>query len=156
MRARAARMLQALGLANAELSILLCDDRVMRALNRTHRGRDRSTDVLAFAMAEGMPVPRAVHAVLGDIVISRPTAARQARTAGRDPLAEATMLLAHGLLHLLGFDHRTRAEERRMRALTDLLVAAATGRDSGRMWTGRAANSRKRREQASANARSSR
>jgi probable rRNA maturation factor len=125
VRERAQRMLLALALSDTELSILLCDDAVIRALNLRHRGRDCATDVLAFAMAEGRPVPRTVRTLLGDVVISLTTATRQAKAAGRDPLAEVTVLLAHGLLHLLGVDHRTRTEERRMLARTDALVAAA-------------------------------
>lgn len=124
VRTRAERMLRALGLSEAELSILLCDGTVMRALNRRHRGGDYATDVLAFEML----APDAVTSrerLLGDIVISIPTAARQARKAGKDTLSEVTMLLAHGLLHLLGLDHRDVTEDRRMRARTDVLVAAA-------------------------------
>ena len=124
---RARRMLAALRLERAELSLMLCDDRTMRVLNRRHRGLDRSTDVLAFAIEEGPAMPSPGTRLLGDVVISLPTALRQAREQGRSALAEATMLLAHGLLHLLGFDHRTAPEERRMRARTDALVAAAAG-----------------------------
>jgi len=121
---RARRMLAALRLERAELSLVLCDDRTMQALNRRHRGLDRPTDVLAFAQDEGPAMPSPGNRLLGDVVISLPTARRQAREQGRTALAEATMLLAHGLLHLLGFDHRTATEERRMRARTDALVAA--------------------------------
>jgi probable rRNA maturation factor len=121
----AARMLAALALDHAELSILLCDDVIMRELNRDYRKRDRTTDVLAFAMGEGEPIASSGAAVLGDIVISLPTAARQARASGCDLHAEVTALLAHGLLHLLGFDHQTAPTERRMRARTDALIAAA-------------------------------
>jgi probable rRNA maturation factor len=123
---RARRMLSALRLDQAELSLVLCDDRAMHALNRRHRGIDRPTDVLAFPQSEGQPMPTASKArLLGDVVISIPTARRQARAAGHSALFEATMLLAHGLLHLLGFDHQTVREERRMRARTDALIAAA-------------------------------
>jgi probable rRNA maturation factor len=118
-------MLEALALEDAELSILLCDDAVIRGLNREHRRHDHPTDVLAFAMIEGQPVPKTPAALLGDVVISLPTAARQARAEGRALLAEVTVLLAHGLLHLLGLDHQTKVQERRMRARTDALVAAA-------------------------------
>lgn len=121
-------MLQALSLLEAELSVVLCDDAFMRSLNRRYRGRDRTTDVLAFAMSEGARMPTVAGSPLGDVVISLPTAARQARSAGRGTIEEITMLLAHGLLHLLGFDHRTAAEERRMRARTDALIGAARGR----------------------------
>jgi probable rRNA maturation factor len=127
VRRRAQRMLRALSLADAELSVVLCDDVVMRGLNQRYRRRARTTDVLAFARHEGLRMPAVIAAPLGDVVISVPTAARQARTAGRRTVDEITMLLAHGLLHLLGFDHRTPAEDRRMRARTDALVGAALG-----------------------------
>lgn len=124
VRRRAERMLEALGMADAELSVLLCDDSVIRELNRDYRNKDRPTDVLAFAMREGEG--GTLHAqVLGDVVISLETARRQAERAGHTISEEVTMLLAHGLLHLLGYDHRTAAEERRMKARTDALRAAA-------------------------------
>ena len=128
LRRSAERMLAALGLEHGELSILMCDDAVMRSLNRRYREIDRSTDVLAFSMAEGQPLASSGAVLLGDIALSLPTAARQARAARRDTLAELTMLLAHGLLHLLGYDHATPPEARRMRARTDALVAAAQAR----------------------------
>jgi probable rRNA maturation factor len=123
LREHAERMLAALDLAEAELSILLCDDVVMRRLQRRHRGLRKTTDVLSFEMpsAPGGAPKR----LLGDVVISVPTARRQAKAAGRPTRDEATELLAHGLLHLLGFDHRTAPELRRMKARTDLLCAAA-------------------------------
>ena len=122
LRRRAERMLEALGRADAELSILLCDDATIHALNRDYRGKDRPTDVLAFSMGEGEGGE--LHPeLLGDVVISVDTARRQARARRRSIAAEVTFLLAHGLLHLLGFDHRTRDEERRMNARTDALLA---------------------------------
>jgi probable rRNA maturation factor len=127
VRRRAQRMLRALSRPEVELSIVLCDDASMRALNRRFRKIDRTTDVLAFAMGEGMRMPAVAGSPLGDVVISLPTAERQARAAGRRPIDEITMLLAHGLLHLLGLDHRSAGEERRMRARTDALVGAARG-----------------------------
>src|SRR5262245_39336749 len=79
VRRRARRMLRALSLADAELSVLLCDDPMMRTLNRRYRRRDRTTDVLAFALGEGHAMKAACPVPLGDVVISLPTAARQAR-----------------------------------------------------------------------------
>jgi len=125
VRRYATRMLRALGLESEELSVLLCDDVVMRRLNRDYRKKDRPTDVLAFAMHEGKPLVSAVGGLLGDVVISWPTAARQARVQGWSPQREVCVLLAHGLLHVLGFDHVTLAQDRRMRALTDVLTSAA-------------------------------
>jgi rRNA maturation RNase YbeY len=109
----AERLLEQLRLPSAELSIVLVSDRRMRALNRQYRGRNRPTDVLAFAQQEGAGA--APPGVLGDVVISLDTAGRQA-AAGRRPLAaEVERLLIHGLLHLFGYDHeRSPAEARRM------------------------------------------
>lgn len=127
IRQRAERMLEALRMPDAELSILLCDDPTIHALNRDYRDKDRPTDVLAFAMREGEG--GGLHAqLLGDVVISMDTARRQAEEHGRSIVGEVTFLLAHGLLHLLGYDHRTRAEERRMSARTDALCATVTAR----------------------------
>ncbi len=120
----AARMLASLRLGRAELSIVLTDDAEIHALNRQHRKKDRPTDVLAFALREG---PHAAFAgdALGDVVLSIETARRQARAAGHGLADEATMLLAHGLLHLVGYDHRDDDEERAMTRKTRALVRVA-------------------------------
>lgn len=123
-------MLAALSLARAELSLLLCDDATIHELNRTHRRKDKPTDVLAFALREGKPMPGG-GALLGDVVISLETALEQAREHRRTLWDEVTLLLAHGLLHLIGYDHRTAAEERTMNARADMLIAAARGRAAG-------------------------
>lgn len=134
LRWRAVVMLRALGISGAELSILLCDDETIRQLNRRFRKQNRATDVLAFPMGEsGAPVPRSSpREVLGDVVISVPTATRQARRRGRPIVSEVTFLLAHGLLHLLGYDHQTRDEERRMMAVTDALIGAVNAARNSR------------------------
>ena len=117
MRRRAEKMLAHLALADVELSVALVDDATVRTLNRTYRSIDKPTDVLSFTMQE--------ERLLGDVIISVPTAARQAARAGRSVAEEVTMLLAHGLLHLLGYDHDTARKERRMKKLTAELEAAA-------------------------------
>ena len=127
LKRRAERMLEALSLSSAELSIMVCDDATIHALNRTHRRKNKPTDVLAFALREGTPIPGA-ETLLGDVVISLDTALRQARERGHSLWAEVTLLLAHGLLHLIGYDHQTDAEERRMNARADMLVATASAR----------------------------
>ncbi len=88
----------------------------MRRLNRTYRGKDRTTDVLSFSFREGAFAD--LHRqVLGDIVICLPTAARQAKEAGDTLQSEVDRLLVHGLLHLVGYDHeRGGAQERTMQA----------------------------------------
>lgn len=110
-------MLRALALADAEWSIVLTGDERVRELNRVYRHKDKPTDVLAF--------PQDDSTLLGDVVVSVPTAARQAAAAGHALAAEVTMLLAHGLLHLRGWDHDTVAKDRRMRAETERLCKAA-------------------------------
>ena len=120
---RAEAMLEALGLEEAELSILHCDDDTIQELNRRYRTKNKPTAVLAFPMNEG-PGPSSDPGLLGDVVISLPTARRQAAEHDRPIIAEVTFLLAHGLLHLVGYDHATRREEREMTARTEALLAA--------------------------------
>ncbi|MEO8605916.1 MAG: rRNA maturation RNase YbeY [bacterium] len=111
---RDADAILALLAVDGELSIALVSDAEIHALNHAYRGKDRPTDVLAFALREGEN-PH-VHAdVLGDVVISLDTAARQAAARGHGIAHEVRFLLAHGILHLLGYDHeRSPAEARRM------------------------------------------
>lgn len=117
-------MLRLLQLEKAELSILLTGDRQIHKLNRIYRDKDRPTDVLAFAMREG-EFADVAGGLLGDVIISIPTASRQAKARGAATLDEVTMLLAHGLLHLLGWDHDTKKKDAAMRAETNRLCAAA-------------------------------
>jgi probable rRNA maturation factor len=135
-------MLQALDLEAAELSILITNDSRMRQLNREHRGKDRPTNVLSFPLGEDdrsrpSREDRAARysggapRLLGDIVISLDTALRQAHGRRRDLLDEIRFLLAHGLLHLLGYDHATRPQKRRMDARTRWLVRAARRKSAG-------------------------
>jgi probable rRNA maturation factor len=129
MRRRAQKMLSHLGLGAVELSIALVDDATIRALNRTYRHKDKPTDVLAFPLHGGASHSTlAQEALLGDVIVSVETARRQAARRRLPLLAELTMLLAHGLLHLLGYDHQTDAQEREMTARTRNLVAAAATR----------------------------
>jgi len=87
----------------------------MRALNRRYRGIDHATDVLSFSQREGQFSDLRPD-ILGDIVISVPTAVRQARERNHSLGREIERLLVHGLLHLLGYDHeRGPTEARRMR-----------------------------------------
>jgi probable rRNA maturation factor len=133
LRGRVARMLRAAGLAEGsaqplEAALHLTGDAGIHALNRDYRAKDKPTDVLAFAMREGEGGH--LHPeVLGDIVISVDTARRQARrkrpvrVGEREPLlAELLFLAAHGLCHLLGYDHRDDAEEAAMNARMQALL----------------------------------
>ena len=113
-------MLGHLALQKAELSIVLTGDEQIQRFNRIYRKKDRPTDVLAFPMQEG-ELGGVNSEILGDILISIPTACRQAEKIGRDLISEVTFLLAHGLLHLLGWDHDTPERDQQMRAEVDQL-----------------------------------
>ncbi len=115
-------MLAALRLGGRELSVALVGDASIRRLNRVFRGKDKPTDVLSFEQA---PAPGTPSALLGDVIISIPTASRQARRHPREPWDEVVMLLAHGILHLLGFDHQNDAEEAQMLRKTRKLEQVA-------------------------------
>jgi probable rRNA maturation factor len=107
------RMLSAAGESKAILSVEFIGDHRMRRLNAQYRGRNMTTDVLAFAMREA---PGPSSALLGDVVISVPQAVRQAVGQGHSIHQELATLLIHGILHLLGYDHeRSEIEARRMR-----------------------------------------
>lgn len=120
-------LLRRLDLAGAELSLVLCDDAFIRPLNRDYRGKDAPTDVLSFAMQEGDDL-LADDPVLGDLVISVETATRQAAEQGHGVDAELRVLLVHGLLHLLGYDHEVDEEEAaEMRAAEAKLLSEMGG-----------------------------
>lgn len=126
LRADALRLLAALGHADASLSIVLCDDAFIVPLNRTWRDKDQPTDVLSFPQREDH-TPEG--GVLGDVVISVETAAAAAAQHGHRTEEELQVLLVHGLLHLLGFDHEKGDEEAaRMRAEEARLLALLGGR----------------------------
>lgn len=108
LRRRAEEFLEKLDFKEAELSILLSTDEEIRRLNREFRGIDRSTDVLSFPGGE--PLPGQPN-YLGDLAISLDTARRRAADEGRTLAAELSRYLAHGILHLIGYDHEVSAEE---------------------------------------------
>ena len=115
--------------ARGEVGVALVSDRHVRRLNRDYRGLDYATDVLSFPTEtsgqspipddEVLPTPPSLvpTSYLGDIVIARGVAKRQARAAGHSEQVELRVLALHGLLHLLGFDHeQDRGEMRREEA----------------------------------------
>lgn len=123
IKRRAERLLVAAKRRDAELSVVLCDDAFIRELNRTYRGIDRATDVLSFAMKEGEGANVAPR-MLGDVVISTATAARQSEELRCTPLARVTTLLIHGILHLFGHNHETADEREKMERDASALAAA--------------------------------
>ncbi len=95
--------------AHADMTIVLTDDRQLHELNLDYLGVDAPTDVLSFPAGEVDPETEELY--LGDIAISMPRAAQQAQTGGHPVEAEAQLLVVHGTLHLLGYDHSTEEEK---------------------------------------------
>jgi probable rRNA maturation factor len=131
-----AKVLEEEGVRGAEVAVTFVGERRIRALNREHRGRDEVTDVLSFPLEEwetrapgaASPAPDlgdVVEAVvsgksgppllLGDIVVCLRRALDQARGDDLPPSLEVAVLLAHGTLHLLGYDHETDAGQMALR-----------------------------------------
>ncbi|MGG4491817.1 rRNA maturation RNase YbeY [Metabacillus idriensis] len=104
---------------DAELSVTFVDNDKIKEMNRDYRSKDQVTDVISFAMEEqgegevsiiGVDMPP----ILGDIIISVPRAAEQAEEYGHSFTRELGFLAVHGLLHLLGYDHMTEEDEKKM------------------------------------------
>ena len=118
---------------NSEVSLLFTDDQEIQQLNRVYRGKDSPTDVLSFSMNEGSPNPSIKSNIdeylLGDIVISIETAKKNADQSGHSLLHELNILIIHGLLHLLDFDHNSdedfiemKKEENRLLKTTEKIL----------------------------------
>ena len=117
--------------ASGVLGIALVSDPAMRALNKRYRGKDCVTDVLSFPAGPQPRLPRTVPRMLGDVVIAKTVAARQARAAGHPLHTELRCLALHGLLHVLGYDHerdagRMQRVERRLLRRGGIRTGGAT------------------------------
>jgi probable rRNA maturation factor len=109
------------------IAVHLVGDEAMRTLNRDHRDIDQTTDVLSFPLHDpnGMrfvlPPEHAVN--LGDVVVSWPRVQAQAAEFGHSPRRELAYLIAHGVLHVLGYDHEVEPDRQRMRAREEEALA---------------------------------
>jgi probable rRNA maturation factor len=122
----AAEKALALAEARGDVTILLTDDSQLHEFNRQYLGVDAPTDVLSFPSGETDPETGEMY--LGDVIISIPRAQVQATAAGHKLEAEVQLLVVHGVLHLLGYDHAEAKGKARMwaaqdRALNDLGLA---------------------------------
>ena len=102
-----------------ELGLVIGDDAEIQDLNRQYRGIDAPTDVLSFAMTESgsdhpFVLPAGMPLYLGDVIVSYPRAIEQARAAGHSVAEELDLLIVHGVLHLLGYDHDTNDRKKAM------------------------------------------
>ena len=104
IRRVAQRILTELGLLEAEISLLFVNDLQIQALNRRYLCRDKPTNVLAFPMRKGEFSALHPH-LLGDLVISMETAKRQSNRFGLDDMEMVILLMVHGVLHLIGYEH---------------------------------------------------
>jgi len=114
-----------------ELAVRIAGDRELRSLNRRFLGEDHATDVLRFPDGDAGEQSKAeadgpVH--LGDVVVSWPAVRRQAAEFGHEPEAEMLLLVVHGFLHVLGWDHASAEEELEMTRLTVSSMAATGAR----------------------------
>ena len=107
------QVLEKLGETQSELSLLMTDDAEIQELNRTYRDLDKATDVLSFPQDEDA-VNESGDALLGDVVISVETAARQAEEHHLSFNEELILLAIHGILHLLGYDHERSPQDARI------------------------------------------
>lgn len=111
-----------------EMSVTFVDDETIQTYNADYRGIDRPTDVLSFALNETTEKEQSVQfnedvlILLGDIFISYPTALRQAEEYGHSKDREICFLFTHGVLHLLGYDHMEKEEEKEMFGLQDRIL----------------------------------
>jgi len=124
----ALRALRREGLAgDYRVTLTIVPDRRIRALNRAHRGVDRVTDVLSFPLAgpdgTAFVLPPSEPTHLGDVVVALDQARRQAARYRHSFERELAYLTAHGILHLLGYDHEAEAERARMRAREEEILA---------------------------------
>ncbi len=108
----------------AALSVLITDDETIRDLNQRFRDVDEPTDVLSFGLesSEAFATPQGSRRQLGEVVISFPTASRQAEEAAHAVDRELLHLLAHGILHILGYDHETPVETQEMHTKEEALL----------------------------------
>ena len=106
----AVRILSALGCPEGtELSVTIIGDRSIRVINRTYLAKDRPTNVISFSQQEGDCGGMATD-MLGDVIISADTSAREAEQGGMQPFDRLCFLLLHGILHLSGYDHERSGE----------------------------------------------
>lgn len=119
-------VLDFMGCGQKELSLVLASDAQIQQLNRDYLGRDKPTNVISFAMAEG-EFGDIGTGLLGDVIVSVDTASRHAADSGSEPIDEIEYLITHGILHLVGYDHETGADSRKMRKKEAEIFSALKG-----------------------------
>ena len=113
--------LKLLNIKKVEFNIIIVDNNYIHELNKTYRGIDRETDVISFALEDDKTF-NPTERVLGDIYISIDKVYSQAKEYGHSNLRELAFLSVHGLLHLLGYDHMKKEDEKEMFSLQDKIL----------------------------------
>ena len=131
LKSFALKVLARLGAENWDLSVLLCGDKTISALNSGYRGKKGATDVLSFSLGEGEQFPAGLSGgnrfLPGDIVISLDTLRENARRYRIGEDEELRRLLIHGILHLNGMDHRSNTKDEPMIRLQEEILAELAG-----------------------------
>ena len=118
------KVVKRFSLEKAEFNIILVDNEYIHKLNKEYRHIDRETDVITFALEDNMDIKLDIR-ILGDIYISIDKAKSQAKEYGHSFLRELSFLTVHGILHLLGYDHQTKKEEKVMFDIQDEILNEA-------------------------------
>jgi probable rRNA maturation factor len=108
--------------SNLDLDIILVKDEFIRQLNKNFRRKDKVTDVLSFGMEEGKKIGLELN-YLGDVYVCLDQAKRQAKEYEIPFVEEVYRLVTHGILHLLGYEHKTKKQTERMKSKEDLFIA---------------------------------
>lgn len=113
---------------HAEVTLVITGNERIRELNRSFRDADEPTDVLSFPSNEGpqFVTPQELAPYLGDVIVSYPIAVEQAQEQGHPVEKEMALLIVHGCLHLLGYDHATEEDQQRMWARQDEILRLLT------------------------------
>lgn len=125
------KVLEALSAQSVEISIILCSNEFIKDLNKRYRGKDEPTDVLSFPQSEGdhfgSPDGPTQGEQAGDVVISLQSAEENARYFGVELEEELKRLIIHGILHLLGWDHRDNSPDQEMLKLQEQILTDLMG-----------------------------
>ncbi len=114
---QAAQAAMTKGVGISELTVLLTDDATVQDLNARYRGKDSATNVLSF------PAPQTALPHIGDVALAYGVCAAEAEAQGKTLAAHLAHLTAHGVLHLIGYDHETEAEAEEMEGLERVIMA---------------------------------
>ncbi len=114
--------LKYLKIDNAEFNIIIIDNEEIHEMNKKYRGVDRETDVITFALEDHKDIEFEDVRILGDVYISIDKARSQAEEYGHSLKRELSFLAVHGLLHLLGYDHMKKEDEKIMFDLQDKIL----------------------------------